>query len=107
MSKISMPRPRYIAFRIDAAAPVPRRAVSQALRAACAGWPSGTAPQLTRYEWPHGIVRVEHTEQHATRQVLAGLVRMETQEVTVAPLSASGTLQALTRRLGVLQTRVD
>lgn len=107
MSKISMPRPRYIAFRIDGGKPVSRRALGQALRVASAHWEAGTAPQLTRYEWPHGIVRIEHTQQGAARSLLASLVELEGGPATVVPLSASGTLKALTTRLGILQARTD
>lgn len=102
-----MPRPRYIAFRIAAAAPLPRRAVGNALRAASTGWPEDKAPKLTRYEWPHGIVRVEHTEQAAARKLLAALTAMDGAAVKVETLSASGTLKALTERIGVLTKRTD
>lgn len=102
-----MPRPRYIAFRIDAAAPLPRRSVGSALRQAAKAWPEGTAPQLTRFEWPHGIVRIEHTEQAAARKLLAGLAVMDGTPVKIETLSASGTLKALTTRIGVLTKRTD
>lgn len=107
MSKISMPRPRYVAFRITAEKAVPRRAISQALRQASATWVESTAPQLTRYEWPHGIVRVEHMHQAAARDLLNTLSVIDGQAVTVETLSASGTLKALTDRLGVLAKRTD
>lgn len=107
MSKIAMPRPRYVAFRIEAERPIARRAVGQALRQASADWPQGTAPQLTRYEWPHGIVRVEHTQQAAAGALLAGLQNMEGLSVRVRTLSASGTLKALTQRIGALTQRTD
>ena len=107
MSKVSMPRPRYIAFRIDAATPLPRRAVGNALRAASKGWPEDQAPKLTRYEWPHGIVRVEHTEQADAKRLLAAITAMDGIPVKVETLSASGTLKALTTRIGVLTKRTD
>lgn len=107
MSKVSMPRPRYIAFRIAATKPLARRAVGQALRTASAAWTEGTAPQLTRFEWPHGIVRVEHIHQEAARRLLAGLTQMDGVAVQVETLSASGTLKALTDRVGVLTKRTD
>ncbi len=106
MSKVSMPRPRYVAFRITAAKELPRRAVGNALRAASKGWPEGTAPQLTRYAWPHGIVRVEHTHAAQARALLAALRDVEG-PVQVEPLSTSGTLKALTTRLGLLEERTD
>lgn len=102
-----MPRPRYIAFRIDGPGPLARRAVGQALRLASAHWPEGSAPQLTRYEWPHGIVRVEHTSSARARDLLNGLQVMDGQAVVVTALSTSGTLKALTTRVGVLRNRTD
>lgn len=106
MSKVSMPRPRYVAFRIDGAKPLARRAVANALRAASKDWPEGTAPQLTRYAWPHGIVRVEHEHAARARALLAGLRDIEG-PVGVETLSTSGTLAALTGRIGVLRDRTD
>lgn len=107
MSKISMPRPRYVAFHVTAEKPLSRRAVGQALRQAGASWPEGTAPQLTRYEWPHGIVRVEHTQQGPARALLAALRIIDGTAVQVITLSSSGTLKALTQRIGVLAKRTD
>jgi len=99
MSKVAMPRPRYIAFAIDGARPAARGEVQQALRALPG------SPQLTRYAWPHGIVRVEHGHEAACRAALARVQRVGDQAATVRPLSTSGTLLALTTRLGVLQER--
>jgi RNase P/RNase MRP subunit POP5 len=103
MSKVSSDRPRYIAFQIHGGRPVSRRAVGDALGAAArqAGWPG--PPQLTRYEWPYGIVRVSHEFDARARQLVAGLplgldARCET-------LATSGTIRALTRRVGVLEER--
>ena len=106
MSKVSMPRPRYVAFRIDGPKELARKSVSAALRAATKGWAEGTAPQLTRYAWPHGIVRVEHTHATQARALLAALRDIEG-PVAVVPLSTSGTLKALTDRIGVLERRTD
>ena len=71
MSKISMARPRYIAFRMDGAA-ASRRAFGNALRgrARHEDWADGDGPHLTRYDWPHGIVRVEHTHLARARALL-------------------------------------
>lgn len=109
MSKVSMPRPRYVAFRIDAAKPVARRGLANALRDACkaAAWPADRPLQLTRFAWPHGIVRVEHTEAAAARGLLASVGACEGQPVAVQGLGTSGTLKALTTRLGFLQERTD
>lgn len=109
MSNVTMPRPRYVAVRIDGATPAPRRAFGLALRAAAqaAAWPDAAQPHLTRYAWPHAIVRVEHTQVAAVRLLLEGLRALDGHPVRVACLSTSGTLKALTGRLGILQTRTD
>jgi RNase P/RNase MRP subunit POP5 len=108
-----MPRPRYLAFEVQAAAPVSRRAFANALkgRARQEGWSDGDGPHLTRYAFPHGIVRVEHTRQAAARDllprvtwVMEGVSRVD---LAVRTLSASGTLKALTGRLGILTERAD
>ena len=102
-----MPRPRYVAFRIEAAKPLARRDVANALRVASKGWGKGTEPQLTRYAWPDGIVRVEHTGASEARRLLAAIGRIEGDAVRVQPISTSGTLKALTTRTGVLRERTD
>jgi RNase P/RNase MRP subunit POP5 len=111
MSKVSMPRPRYVAFELKAATPVSRRAFSNALRgrARHEGWTDADGPHLTRYAFPHGIVRVEHTKAEACRRLLVaitwaveGSARVD---LEVTPLSTSGTLKALTDRVGVLKER--
>jgi RNase P/RNase MRP subunit POP5 len=111
MSKVSMPRPRYLAFEVKAGAPVSRRAFGNALkgRARQEGWPDADGPHLTRYAFPHGIVRVEHTRAADCRALLAavtwaveGGARVE---LSVRTLSTSGTLKALTERVGVLKER--
>ncbi len=109
MSDVTMPRPRYVAVRIDGAAPAPRRAFSGALRAAAqaAAWPDAAQPHLTRYAWPHAIVRVEHTQVAAVRALLESVRTLDGRPVRVACLSTSGTLKALTERLGILRTRTD
>ena len=111
MSKISMPRPRYLAFEVKAPSAVSRRAFANALkgRARHEGWPDADGPHLTRYAFPHGIVRVEHTHAAACRKLLAAItwaVEGTTRiEFVVVPLSTSGTLKALTDRVGVLKER--
>jgi RNase P/RNase MRP subunit POP5 len=113
MSKVSMPRPRYLAFRVTAAAPVSRRAFSNALkgRARHDGWADADGPHLTRYAFPDGIVRVEHTHQTKARQLLAAITwAMEggaRVELDVRTVSASGTLKALTSRTRVLADRSE
>ncbi|MEA3191243.1 MAG: hypothetical protein QOD77_1825 [Thermoplasmata archaeon] len=112
MSKVSMPRPRYLAFEVAAGAPVPRKAFASALRAAAraGGWAESDAPQLTRYAWPHGVVRVEHLHAARARGLLAGITWAQDgagprAEVRVRTLATSGTLKALAARTGVLGSR--
>ncbi|HUR24579.1 MAG TPA: hypothetical protein VM327_01005 [Candidatus Thermoplasmatota archaeon] len=113
MSKVSMPRPRYVAFEATAAFPLSRRAFANALkgRARHEGWADAEGPHLTRYAFPHGIVRVEHSRATACRALLAGITwaveggaRID---VAVRTVSTSGTLKALTGRTGVLGQRAD
>ncbi len=110
MSKIAMDRPRYIAFRIESARPLARRAFQNALRGRAKH--DGVDPdalQLTRYEFPHGIVRAPHELAPALRALLPRITfaveENERIEVRVATLSTGGTLRALTTRLGILQER--
>ncbi|HLF16217.1 MAG TPA: hypothetical protein VI796_02155, partial [Candidatus Thermoplasmatota archaeon] len=72
MSKVEAVRPRYIAFRIHAARPVSRRALQEALQGGARGarLAEGQAPHLTRYEFPHAIVRTEHDVAAAVRDLL-------------------------------------
>jgi RNase P/RNase MRP subunit POP5 len=110
MSNVSMSRPRYLAFVLRGP-PLSRRAFGNALRgrAKHEGWAGGEGPHLTRYAWPHGIVRVEHTRQQSARDLLGritwaveGTARVE---VAVETVGASGTLKALTGRVGFLAER--
>lgn len=100
-----MDRPRYVAFRIDQEAPVSRRAVGQALQAAAREAGLAEAPQLTRYAFPHGIVRVSHEHLATLRALLPRLRAPNGQAIPVETLLTSGTILALTSRLGVLGTR--
>jgi RNase P/RNase MRP subunit POP5 len=105
-----MPRPRYIAFHL-AGSPLTRRAVANAIRARARqdAWRDADAPQLTRYAWPHGIVRVEHLHATRARRLLEAITAAAEGDrkiaVTIATLGTSGTLKALTGRLGVLTRR--
>ena len=113
MSKVSMPRPRYVAFRIDGDKPVSRRAFNNALkgRARHEGWADADGPHLTRFGWPHGIVRVEHTHLAKCRELLPRITWAVEGDAkvtfAVTTLSSSGTLKALTDRVGVLRERTD
>lgn len=110
MSKVEMPRPRYVALRIHSARPVTRRGLANALAGAArrAGWPDAEAPHLTRFAHPDAIVRVEHTRQAALPGLLAMVERVsdgEAQPVRLESVLASGTLRALTARTGRLVER--
>lgn len=104
-----MPRPRYVAFALAGPMPLSRRDVGQALttaaKQASAGW-NGPPPQLTRYSWPHGIARCEH-DQLATLRALIPTLGDLLPNTTLRTLSSSGTLLALTERLGVLAERAE
>lgn len=111
MSKIEHDRPRHIAFQIDAPEPLSRAAVADAVRAAAKalGWPEPERPRLTRYRFPHGAVRVPHERQRGAVALLQGLRQATDKgraiEFQVTTLGASGTLEALTGRLGILDGR--
>ena len=110
MSKAHMPHWRYVALRLHSERPPSRRALQTALTAAAraAGVPEDRLPELTRFEWPHAIVRFRHMDVAAGRAWLpllrevrdggAVAVRLET-------LSTSGTIKSLTDRLGILAKR--
>jgi RNase P/RNase MRP subunit POP5 len=95
VSKASAPRPRYVAFRLDGD-DAGRRKVADAVRA-LAPW-----MQLTRFGHPHGIVRVDHDRLAQARRLLSG---GQIAGSRVETLGTSGTLKALTTRLGILQKR--
>jgi len=108
VSRIDMPRPRYVAFQVDVAQEgreVPRRAVQEALRAALRSGGTVVEAQLTRYAFPHGIARATHDRQAALTQALGRLRGPEAGGWSARTLGASGTLRALTDRLGVLHER--
>ncbi len=104
-----MPRPRYVAFALAGPMPLSRRDVGQALTQAAkrpdAGW-TGPPPQLTRYSWPHGIARCEHDQLTALRTLIPTLADLLS-NTTLRTLSSSGTLKALTERLGILAERAE
>ena len=111
VSKAHDPHWRYVAFRLHGETPLSRRAVQNAVlgRARREGVPDDEAPQLTRYEWPHAIVRVHHFHLAAVREWLPRITwaveAAARVPVTVETLSSSGTIRALTRRLGILEER--
>ena len=113
MSKVSMPRPRYIAFTLASPVAVSRRAFANALkgRARHEGWADADGPHLTRYAFPHGIVRVEHVHAGKARDLLRNITwAMEGQarvDLGVTSTATSGTLKALAAKTGVLQERTE
>ena len=110
MSSIAMARPRYIAFKLTGT-PISRRALGNALRgrARHEGWTEVDQPQLTRFLWPHGIVRVEHTHSAKARTLLEAITWASEgdrkSELRIETIATSGTLKALTGRLGILTER--
>lgn len=111
MSKAHDPHWRYVAFRIQGETPLSRRAVQNAVlgRSRREEVPDEEAPQLTRYEWPHAIVRVHHFQLANVREWLPRLTwaveAAAKVPIEVETLSSSGTIKALTQRLGILQER--
>lgn len=111
MSKAHDPHWRYVAFRIHGETPLSRRSVQNAVlgRARREGVADDEAPQLTRYEWPHAIVRVHHFHLAAVRDWLPRITwaveAAARVPVQVETLSSSGTIKTLTQRLGILQER--
>lgn len=111
MSKAHMPHWRYVACKLDGARAPGRRGLQTTLTQAAraAGAPEGELPELTRYEWPHFIVRVRHTQLPLARAWLPRIraVRDAGADVAVQveTLATSGTIKTLTDRLGVLRKR--
>lgn len=111
MSKAHDPHWRYVAFRLDGERPISRRALGNALKGRFRkdGWTDEELPQLTRFEWPHAIIKVHH---HRLDDARAGLPKMDWAienaakvAFTVETLSSSGTIKTLTDRLGILADR--
>lgn len=111
MSKAHFPHWRYIAFRVRGDRAVSRRAMQNAVtgRSRKEGVADDDLPRLTRYAWPHGIVRVHHHRLAAARDWLPRITWavQEGQKVPLRldTLSASGTIKSLTDRLGILRER--
>lgn len=111
MSKAHWDHYRYIAFKLEGPT-VTRRAADHGIRGRARkdGIPDDKMPQLTRYEWPYGIVKIDHKFDRTLRDSLTKwhFVVMQGEKVRVdaKPLSTSGTIKALTTRLGVLQKRL-
>ncbi len=110
MSKAHDPHWRYIALQLAGPRPISRRSLQNALlgRARKEDIADALAPQLTRFEWPHAIVRVHHHQLAAAREWLPRIdfaVEGDKTPLAVETLSASGTIKTLTDRLGILKER--
>lgn len=110
MSKAPDPHWRYIALALTGG-PVSRRGLQNALlgRARKEGITDDLAPQLTRFAWPHAIVKVHH---HALAAARDWLPRVDFAvdngakiALGVSTIKSSGTIKALTEKLGILQER--
>ncbi len=110
MSKAHDPHWRYIALSLSGG-PATRRSLQNAVlgRARKEGIPDDQAPQLTRFEWPHAIVKVHHHRLIEAREWLprvAFVVEAGSKlPLGVATMKSSGTIRSLTDRLGILQER--
>ncbi len=111
MSKAHDPHWRYIAFRITSQTKLSRRAIQNAItgRARHEKLPEAELPQLTRYEYPHAIIRVPHTRVSDARRLLQNLTwaidAATKHTLQVETLLTSGTIKTLTTRLNILQQR--
>lgn len=111
MSKAHDPHWRYVACRLEGSRPVSRRALQNALKGRFRklGFEDPELPQLTRYQWPHAIVKVPH---HRLADARAGLPKMDWAieggakvALRTETLLSSGTIKTLTDRLGILTRR--
>ncbi len=110
MSKAHDPHWRYIALALGGG-PATRRGLQNAVlgRARKEGVPDDEAPQLTRFAWPHAIVKVHHHRLAEARDWLPRVAFVveggEKLPITVATMKSSGTIRTLTDKLGILQER--
>ncbi len=111
MSKAHDPHWRYVAFRLEGPNPVSRKALQNAIKGRFRKeeWPDEELPQLTRFEWPHAIVKVHHFRLSDCRNVLPkmdwAVEAAAKVSFQVETLSSSGTIKTLTDRLGILSDR--
>ncbi len=110
MSKAPDPHWRYIALALTGG-PATRRSLQNAVlgRARKEGIPDDEAPALTRFAWPHAIVKVHHYRLDEAREWLPRITFVveagERRELGVATMKSSGTIRSLTDKLGILQER--
>ncbi len=106
MSKAHMPHWRYVAVHLEGE-PAGRRslqtAITQAARAA--GVPEDRLPNVTRFEWPHAIIRFRHMDVDTGRAWLASIHDLQGSAATVTTMKTSGTIKSLTDKLGILTKR--
>lgn len=111
MSQAGRPRPRYIAFKVDADRRVGRQAVANALkgRARHEGLAGDAMPRLTRYDFPHGVVWADHRWADQVRAMLGRITWVveggQKVPVGLEAILTSGTIKRLTQRTGVLRER--
>jgi RNase P/RNase MRP subunit POP5 len=110
MSKAHDPHWRYIAVKFTGTAPS-RSGLQNAIKGRFrkSGWPEEELPQLTRYKWPHAIIKFPHTRAIEGREVLPNMDWAieggEKLVFTTEPLRTSGTIKTLTDNLKILQVR--
>lgn len=110
MSKAHMPHWRYVALRLSGQK-IGRRALQSALtgQARKHGIPDDRLPNLTRFDWPHAIVRFRHMDADAGRNWLPdmgwAIEGDKKHAIKVETMLTSGTIKTLTDRLGILQKR--
>lgn len=110
MSKAHFVHWRYIAVALDGPK-VSRRDLNRAVLelGRSRGLPEDRWPSLTRYDFPHALVRVQHMDAWPCREWLAkGLTVKHNGKATslaVATLRTSGTVKTVTEKLGILLKR--
>ncbi|MGB0653068.1 MAG: hypothetical protein ACPGQL_07685 [Thermoplasmatota archaeon] len=109
MSRPDKPKWRYIALRLQAPTPISRRGFGNALKGQVRKAELDPPPELTRFEWPHAIVRADHTNHLEARKMLAGMTwaieAAAKVPLQVETLSTSGTIRRVTKRVRFLQER--
>ncbi len=84
-------RIRYIAFRVEPAAP--RAAVAEAVRIACEGIPGPVSPSLIVYRDGGGLVRCGHLQKDSVIAALNGIMHVGHGGAVVRTVGTSGTIR--------------
>jgi len=87
---------RYIAFRVEPAAP--RAAVAEAVRTACEGIPGLVSPSLIVYGNGGGLVRCGHLQKDSVIAAMNGITRVGHGGAVVRTLGTSGTIRKATEK---------